>query len=123
MTWLKISDDFGDDCARGGLSDSAFRTHVEGLIWTMRRETGGQLSERDVARFAESTQAPAAVRELCDTGFWQRTPDGYQLRHAMEHQPDPEVLSARREATARRVTRHRRKAAGLTDDVSGNGAT
>ncbi len=62
MTWAKLSDSFGDEVA--GLSDAAFRTHVEALLWTMRRETDGHLAERDVRRFAETADPAAAVQEL-----------------------------------------------------------
>ena len=111
MTWLKTSDDFGDQCA--GLSDAAFRTHVEGLLWVMRRETGGQLDRRDVRRFAETANPDKAVQELVDHGFWTATGSGYQIQHHMEHQPDPETLAARRANDAERQARRRRKAAGL----------
>lgn len=68
MTWTKLSDDFGDSCA--GLSDAAFRSHVEALIWTMRREGGGYIASRDVKRFAESPHAEMAVAELVACGWW-----------------------------------------------------
>ena len=50
--WLKLSDDFGDDCARLKLSDAAFRTLVESLLWAMRRENGGSIDNIDIRRFA-----------------------------------------------------------------------
>lgn len=115
MTWLKLSDDFPDALARVGLSDAAFRTHVEALCWVMRRETGGRLSERDVRRACESTEVAHAVDELVDAGFWDRTPDGYVVAHHMEHQIEPEVLLHRRAQNAARQRRHRRKKAGLAD--------
>jgi hypothetical protein len=116
MTWLKLSDDYADELARFGLSDAAFRTHTEALGWVMRRETGGQITDRDVSRFAESRDVSRAIPDLCDLGLWERTPGGYTVRHHMEHQPEPDVLAARRTATAKRVQRHRRKAAGLAPE-------
>jgi hypothetical protein len=115
MTWTKLSDDFPDDLARVGLSDAAFRTHVEGLCWTMRRETGGVISKRDVDRFAESGLVDTGVAELLDAGLWQRTDTGYMVVHHMEHQPEREVLIARRANDAERQRRKRRKAARLAD--------
>ncbi len=44
--WLKLSDDFGVDCARVGLSDAAFRTHTEALLWIMSRENGPMIDSR-----------------------------------------------------------------------------
>ena len=114
MTWTKLSDDFGDDCR--DLSDAAFRTHTEGLIWAMRRETGGYVDARDVRRFAESPHAQAAVAELVACGWWSIERQGYRINHHMEHQPEPELIARRREMTAERVRKHRLKKAGI--DVS-----
>jgi hypothetical protein len=114
MTWTKLSDDFAEECA--DLSDAAFRTHVEGLLWTMRRETDGTLRPRDVPRLAESPDWQAGVEELVRVGFWEQCDNGYLIVHHMEHQPEAEVIEARRRNDAERQRRKRRKAAGL--DVS-----
>ena len=114
MTWLKLSDDFSDQTR--DLSDAAFRTHVEGLLWAMRRETGGRLGKRDVDRFAESEQADTAVRELVDQGFWNQATAGFRVLHHMEHQPEPDLIEKKRKNNADRIRRWRRKRAGLDDD-------
>lgn len=114
MTWTKLSDDFAEECA--DLSDAAFRTHIEGLLWTMRRETDGALRTRDVPRLAESPDWQAAVEELVRGGYWEAVDNGYLIVHHMEHQPESDVISARRHNDAERQRRKRRKAAGL--DVS-----
>jgi hypothetical protein len=116
MSWTKLSDDFGDHCA--GLSDAAFRTHVEALVWTMRRETGGYINARDVRRFGESVHVDMAVTELVNCGWWSIENDGYRVNHHMEHQPEPDVIAARRHLAAERQRRKRRKAAGVTEDKS-----
>lgn len=116
MTWAKLSDSFGDEVA--ALSDAAFRTHVEGLLWTMRRETDGHLAERDVRRFAETADPAGAVQELIEHGLWRSEQGGYVVLHHMEHQPERRVIEARRAAAADRQTRRRRKDAGLTMPVS-----
>lgn len=115
MTWTKLSDDFSDDCR--ALSDAAFRTHTEALIWSMRRETGGYLEAREVRRFAESPHADAAVDELIACGWWSIERQGYRINHHMEHQPEPDLIATRRALTADRVKRHRRKKAGLAEDL------
>jgi hypothetical protein len=116
MTWTKLSDDFADDCARAGLSDAAFRTHVEGLTWSMRRETGGYLDRVDVRKALETKNVAAAIAELLAVGFWQQTEHGYVVRHHMEHQPEPEIIAKRRELAAERNRKLRRKKAGLDDE-------
>lgn len=114
MTWTKLGDEFPDECS--ALTDAAFRTHVEGLCWVMRRESGGFIADREVRRFAESPDAAAAVEELVAVGWWEPVDGGYVVRHHMEYQPEPDVLEARRRNTRDRVRRHRRKAAGLADE-------
>jgi hypothetical protein len=111
MTWLKLSDDFDDDCARTDLSDAAFRTHVQGLLYAMRRETGGWLDDRSVRRFPDTKDPEAAIAELVASGFWARGDGGYQVIHQMEWQPTPEDLAARREADAARQAKARTKRA------------
>lgn len=116
MTWTKLSDDYADQCA--DLTDAAFRTHTEALVWTMRRESGGYLSSRDVRRLAESPHAEMAVQELVACGWWSVDAQGYRINHHMEHQPEPDLIAKRREMTAERVKKHRRKKAGLEEDPS-----
>jgi hypothetical protein len=111
MTWTKISDDFTEQCA--DLSDAAFRTHVEGLIWSMKRETGGMIKERDLKRLAESEHRHEAVAELVERQFWTQLDNGYRVEHHMQHQVEPEVIAARRASDAARQRRARLKAAGL----------
>lgn len=123
MTWTKLSDDFADDCARAGLSSDAFRTHVEALLWSMRRETGGLITERDIRRFAEAENVGSAIAELLEAGFWDPASAGYAVVHHMEHQPEPDVIDRRRQLTAERVRKHRRKKAGLSEEDGGNGVT
>lgn len=113
MTWTKLGDEFGDECAE--LSDAAFRTHTEGLIWTMRRETGGFIEARQIKRWAESPHFEAAVLELVATGWWSIERQGYRINHHMEHQPEPQLIAKRREMTNERVRKHRLKKAGLTE--------
>lgn len=114
MTWAKLSDDYPDQTAR--LSDAAFRTHTEGLCWTMRRETGGHIMRRDLLRFAETDLPNEAVAELVSLGYWVEQSDGWRIVHHMEHQPEPDVIRKRRENDAERQRRARRKKAGLSSD-------
>jgi hypothetical protein len=134
VTWVKLSDDFGERAARSGLSDAAFRTHIEALLWTMRRETGGWIHDRDIRRFAETANPAEAVRQLVGLGWWHhpagdgRHPSGdpdrepgadpslFRIIANMDDQPEPDVIEARRRKTAERVKRHRRKMAGLDPD-------
>lgn len=119
MTWLKIGDEFVDDCAAAGLSDGAFRLHVEGLSWVMRRETGGALSARDVRRISDSADPESALRELLDCGFWSATEDGgYVINHHMKLQPEPDEIALTRKKSAERQRKSRRRRLGLAEGES-----
>lgn len=121
MTWLKLSDDFGDDCARARLTDGAFRTHVEGLLWAMRRENGGVVDDVALRRFAETADPNAAVRELLEVGFWETDGPALQIVHQMEHQPEPEVIAHRRKRDAERQRRKRLRQ--IDEPDTGHGVT
>ncbi|NUL43752.1 hypothetical protein F7P69_00860 [Cellulosimicrobium funkei] len=120
MTWLKLGDEFTRDTARAGLSDAAFRTHVEALAFALDRENDGRMRRRDVLRFAETEDPGAAVDELMDAGLWEMDgPDGLRVVHHMEHQPSSANLSDKRANDARRQQRKRERdalvASGLDD--------
>jgi hypothetical protein len=141
VTWVKLSDDFAEKAARSGLSDAAFRTHIEALLWTMRRETGGWIRARDIPRFAETKDPEAAVIDLVSAGWWHHPagddryphddpdydpgadPDLFRIVANMDDQPEPEVIEARRRKTAERVRKLRRRQAGLPEDEPCNAVT
>lgn len=51
MTWTKTGDEFSDECWT--LSDAAYRLHHEGLTWSNRKQTDGQLAKDDMVRWAK----------------------------------------------------------------------
>jgi hypothetical protein len=110
--WLKLSDDFAKDLGPIGLSDAAFRTHVEGLLWAMDRLTDGVVRARDLVRLAETADPLAAVAELVAHGLWREVPgDGWQIVHGMADQIDPDTVRRKRENNAERQRRFRQQAA------------
>lgn len=105
MTWVKLGDEFSE--AARDLSDSAVRTHVEGLIWSARRLLDLTIPKRDVRRFAETVDADTAVEELVTAGWWQdlgdagwyigcRFADWQQERAVVEHRRAEAALRQRR---------------------------
>lgn len=124
MTWTKLTDELPDRAARAGVGDAAFRTHVEGLIWAMRRENGGLLDQRDIRRACETDDPDAAVAELVACGWWRPAGEGrVQIVENMDDQPEPDVIEARRVAAADRQRRHRRKLVKLDQPQSSADAT
>jgi hypothetical protein len=75
----------------------------------MRHLTAGCIDAIDLRRFAECPDPEAAVTELVAVGFWEETPEGWQIVHHMEHQPDPETVLHRRANTAARMRRKRKR--------------
>jgi len=111
--WLKLSDDFDDDLQ--GLSSDAFRVHIQGLLYVMRREKSPVITRREVRRFADVDEPEKAIRELLDAGFWVPVAEGnLRIKHHMEHQIEPEVIAARKALNAERQKRHRLKKAGIS---------
>ena len=69
MTWTKLGDEFGDECWT--LTDQAFRLHTEGLCWSNRMTTDGQLAKEDMRRWARH---PEAAEELVCPSDGGKTP-------------------------------------------------
>ena len=69
MTFTRLGDEFPGMAQ--GLSDAAFRMHVEALVWSNARDLDLLVPHRDIPRFTE-TRAPqqATVDELVDSGWW-----------------------------------------------------
>lgn len=115
MTWLKLSDDFTDRTE--ALSDAAFRLHTEGLNLAIKREQGPYLPASKLQRWTNVRSSIAdAAEELVRLGFWEPEDGGFVIREHMEHQPEPEVLAARRKNAAQRQRRKRLKDAGISEE-------
>ncbi|ATD70505.1 MULTISPECIES: hypothetical protein [Gordonia] len=95
MTWTKLSDDFSDDC--DGLSDHAFRLHVEGLCWSNRKLFNLRLPK---ARMGKWATHPEAASELVAAGYWAEDGDAYVIRHHAGYQRTREQVIAQQTANA-----------------------
>lgn len=111
VTWLKLDDEFDDECLAADLSESACWTHVQGLLFAMRHNTGGAITDRQFKRFAETKEPARAAQQLVDAGFWRRTAGGFVVVHHMDKQPTPEQVAARKAADAARQSKARQKRA------------
>lgn len=111
MTWTKLGEEFGDAARK--LSDAAFRTHVEALMWSNRRLLDLVIDPDDIRRFAETKRPEEAIAELVDAGWWRDHGDGWFIGCKFEDwQLESTVVEVRREQTALRQRRHRMHAAG-----------
>jgi hypothetical protein len=109
--WTKLGDEFGDEA--WSLSDAAFRTHVEALMWSNRLGLDGMIPKRHFRKFTFSTQAEQGGDELIRTGWWKDTGDFWDIGLRFpEWQLEREVVESRRAAAALRQRRHRLHKAG-----------
>jgi hypothetical protein len=111
MTWTKLGDEFSD--AAWNLSDAAWRTHVEALLWSNRFGMDLVVPKRHLPRFALSEVAGQAAAELCATGWWKDTGDFWDISARFaEWQLESAVVERRRADAALRQRRHRMHKAG-----------
>ena len=109
MTWCKLGDEFPDDLAEVELSDTAFRLHVEGLCWTMKRESGGLIRAHELRRLTAIENPETGLKELLDVEYWETIdqPRGWLIRHHMNHQRTPEQIAKDRDDAKVRKARSR----------------
>ena len=82
MTWTKFGTEFRDECAEAALSDAAFRTHVEAIMYLFGIESMDmRIQRRLVRKWAGSDHYQAAVDELVARGFWIVDGDDWRVVH------------------------------------------
>jgi hypothetical protein len=106
MTWTKLDDDFPDRDTILGLSDTAFRLHVCGLIACNRLLTDGFVSRERAARLLGEPK-PDALAELVASGVWSEAEGGYRVVDSQGDQPTSDSVKHQREANAARVAKWR----------------
>jgi len=124
VTWTKLGDEFSDDCANTGLSDAAYRTHVEAIGWLYRVERMDlHIPKHLLRRFVGSEVWEHAVRDLVAVDWWRDRADHYQLVHhedvvrqSIAAQQSKRSRDKKAQADKRR--RDERKAQEVSDDVS-----
>lgn len=97
MKWVKLAVDFADDPKVRGISDAAFRVHVEVICWVGEHETDGRV----VGRYPEDV-----VDELVKAGLWDRTEQGLVVHAWDRWQRTHDFMEARR-ASARNALSNR----------------
>jgi len=87
MTWTKLSDDFTDDCWT--LTDSAYRLHTDGLVWSNRKLLDLMIPKDEVRRFAKNADA---IPELIDGGWWTDHGTYFRIEHHARYQREREAV-------------------------------
>lgn len=113
MTWIKIDDSFPDHPKIIGLSDKAFRAHIQGLCYCGRFLTDGFIPLVAVKRLADDE----AVQELFAASLWLHHSDGIIIDNYLEHQTSKEEVEHKRELSRKRSERYRsNKSQNQSDD-------
>lgn len=118
MTWTKLGDEFPDGAA--DLSDAAWRTHAEALMWSNRRLLDLVIPKRDLRRLAFSPavdvadpDGDAVVKELVEHGWWTDQGDSWSIANRWpEWQRDRAQVERARERETERKRRQRAHARG-----------
>ena len=115
MTWVKIDDSFPDHPKIIGLSDSAFRAHIQGLCYCGRFLTDGFIPSAAIGKIG----ALEAIGQLIDAGLWQEEPSasGYLIYGYLDHQTSKKQVEEKRETVRQRQKRYRDK---TKDNGEGN---
>lgn len=98
MPWVKLDDGFADNLKVGGLSDRAFRAHVEALCYCARNLTDGLISTPYVKRMRWTRQAT----ELQSAKLWDVDPEGYRIHDYLLYNPSRAQVMEDREIARRR---------------------
>lgn len=119
MAWIKIDDAFADHPKVIGLSDKAFRTHIEGLCYSGRYLTDGHIP----IFVAERLGTEEAISELLKVRLWlipDNGLDGYIIHDYLAHQTSKEQVNEKRKSLRERQKRYRERHAtaenGSNDD-------
>lgn len=96
------------------LSNGALGAHARALAWSCMNETDGELTPADVKATGAT---PAQLEELFSKSAWNRTEDGRVFIHNTGDNPSRAQMQARRDASLKRVRRHRDRE-DTTDDVT-----
>jgi hypothetical protein len=105
MTWTRLSDDFTRRAAIAGLSDAAFRAHIEAYCYGNAEMTDGRIpSNPRLLRIAlvATCDVDAAVRELLEAELWTQVGSDYQLDWS-EQEPAERVRERKAQAAKRQA--------------------
>ena len=109
MAWIKIDDAFADHPKVIGLSDKAFRTHIEGLCYSGRYLTDGFIPMIVAARMVQEDMA--IIAELSTAGLWiaKSVINGFQIHDYLAHQTSKEQVEEKRKSLRERQKRYRER--------------
>lgn len=106
MTWTRLSDTFADRPEVMALSDSAFRAHIEALVWANRQLTDGKIPHSGLRRIL-TADPDAVLPELEAAGLWEV--DGTDVEVDWSEQEPAERVKERKDYRAAVQARYRER--------------
>jgi hypothetical protein len=86
VTWAKFGTEFSDELLLAGISDAAFRTHTEAIMWIYHTEGASErvslaIPKRLLPKIATTPECELAAEELRDAGLWRKTDSAWVVEH------------------------------------------
>jgi uncharacterized protein YdaU (DUF1376 family) len=82
MTYAKFGSEFPDRLAADGVSDAAWRTHAEAIMWLYHVEQWDlRIPKHMLRRIAGSIDWETAVKDLVAAGYWADDGNAWVIRH------------------------------------------
>ena len=124
MMWSKFGTEYSDELADAALTDAAFRTHTEALMFLYRIESRDlRIRKHIIKRFAGSGEWDAAVRELVAKKFWRE--DGLDyivVQHSSVYRQSVAAQRDKRERDKKAQQEHRNREKAARDGSEGGTA-
>jgi len=119
MAWVKFDDGFPEHPKIIGLSDAAFRLHVEAVSYCNRQLTDGLVLAVVLPRITSARHPVKVAAELVSAGVWEATEGGWWIHDYLDYQPSKQdaMAVAEGKSVGGSIGNHRRwhKARGVTD--------
>lgn len=98
---LRFDDQFPIHRKVHGLTDAAFRLHVEAIFWCARNLTDGFIAQDDLASVSRYRRPEGYVAELVGRGAWDIAEGGWQIHDFLVWQNSRSKVLQIREARAK----------------------
>jgi hypothetical protein len=107
MPWVRFDDQFTIHRKVNGLTDAAFRLHVDAIFWCARNLTDGRIGHDELVQVSRVRSIKKHVTALVSRGLWVEFADGWLIHDYLDFQFSKERVLADRESNARRQKRFR----------------
>lgn len=118
MTWARLDDGFGEHPKVVGLSDAAYRLHVNAICYSARNLTDGVVP---VGALRSLGKTGKSVTELTTCGLWEPGDGGYLIHDYLDYNPSREQVERERKVVSEARSAAGRKGAQVRWQTDSNG--